>query len=715
VRSKTQNRLVVDGKFFLLDGERVFLRLVTYGPFPDPQPDHAQELRRVREAGFHGVRVYTPPSERFLDEAAAVDLVVFLGVPWQWGRDFLGESHSYYSEAAVMLTQVIKQCKNHSAVVGLFIANEIPADVARWMGPVAVRKALDTLILECRDEAPHLLYAYSSYPSSEYLEPAVADFTALNVYLEEREQLADYMGHLHHVAGDRPVMIAEFGLDSARNGTEKQADVLRWQLEVMYGAGVAGATVFAWSDRWQNGQVVVGDWDFGLVDREGRDKPALKSVKEVAEIEPRDDYPMISVVICTYNGAGRIEACVRSLLEVDYPNYEVIVVDDGSSDGTPDIVSEYLYDSKLELLQAPHGGLSRARNIGAEYAKGDIIAYTDDDCEADREWLTWLERGFRELDCDLCGGPNLPPKPLDEDEAVVAASPGAPTHVMLSDRQAEHLPGCNIAFTREAFERLGGFRVQYVTAGDDVNICWRAEELGMKIGFHGAAFVWHRRRTSFLRYFKQQWGYGKAEAQLMKDHPEKFTAPGGANWQGVIYGGGAMSVRAGDVIYSGLMGMAGYQHMEAHMMPSRPLHRSFATWWAEGKLRLAKAIHPWVRGWSRWWFSRGHRPYRYTLAALVKQLKTSSVAKLEEVQELQQAAQSSEVRVLLLQRLKSSGWEAYMGGGMWDLERDGVRVLCMVENCGGGAWMLRIRAAGADSCLFDELRRVSLDICGEST
>ena len=133
------------------------------------------------------------------------------------------------------------------------------------------------------------------------------------------------------------------------------------------------------------------------------------------------------------------------------------------------------------------------------------------------------------------GGPNLLPP---EDSAVAAAvmvSPGGPAHVMLNDRQAEHIPGCNMAFYKWALVEVGGFDPIFQRAGDDVDICWRLQQAGYKIGFSPAAFVWHYRRSTVAAYLKQQRGYGEAEALLVRKHPEYFNAFGGSIWRGRIY------------------------------------------------------------------------------------------------------------------------------------------------------------------------------------
>ena len=116
----------------------------------------------------------------------------------------------------------------------------------------------------------------------------------------------------------------------------------------------------------------------------------------------------------------------------------------------------------------------------------------------------------------------------------IARAPGGPTHVLLDDRIAEHVPGCNMAFRREALLAIGGFNPIYLRAGDDVDVCWRLQARGWKIGFSGAALVWHHHRSSIAAYWRQQIGYGEGETWLMAHHPEKFL-DGRMLWRGRIY------------------------------------------------------------------------------------------------------------------------------------------------------------------------------------
>ena len=106
--------------------------------------------------------------------------------------------------------------------------------------------------------------------------------------------------------------------------------------------------------------------------------------------------------------------------------------------------------------------------------------------------------------------------------------------MMIDDRLAEHVPGCNMAIRRDALLAINGFNPIYLRAGDDVDVCWRLQARGGKIGFSPAALVWHHHRPSISGYLRQQIGYGEGEAWLMLHHPDKFVG-GRAVWQGRIY------------------------------------------------------------------------------------------------------------------------------------------------------------------------------------
>ena len=277
------------------------------------------------------------------------------------------------------------------------------------------------------------------------------------------------------------------------------------------------------------------DWDFGLVDRERQPKPALGARSATPSPRSRsrrpDRWPRVSVVVCTHNGARTLGQCLERAGELAYPDFELIVVDDGSSDGSAEIA--LAHGATLVRDRAPRPQL--ARNAGIAKATGEIVAFLDDDAYPDSDWLHYVAASLRPNAHAGIGGPNIPP---DDDGWIaecVAAAPGGPIHVLISDREAEHVPGCNMAFRKSALEEIGGFDERFRVAGDDVDICWRLQESGRTLGFSAGAVVMHRRRDSVRRYLKQQYGYGKAEALLERKWPSRYNRAGSSHWSGRIY------------------------------------------------------------------------------------------------------------------------------------------------------------------------------------
>jgi len=373
---------------------------------------------------------------------------------------------------------------------------------------------------------------------------------------------------LQNIAGDRPLLMGELGLDSFRNGEEEQARSLRWQIRTAFTGGCAGAVVFAWTDEWFRAGSDTATWRFGLTDWDRKPKAALAAVREafaeqLSSMLDKARWPRISVVVCTYNGSGTILDCLRGIQRLDYPAIEVIIVDDGSTDDTARFARQFPF----KVISISHLGLSTARNVGLQNASGEIVAYIDDDAWPDPNWLTYLALTFRDEACAGAGGPNIRPPGESMVSDCAADSPGGPIHVMLTDVEAEHLPGCNMAFRREALVAVGGFNPVFHTAGDDVDLCWRMQSAGLKLVFSPAAVVWHRAPQSVVAYWNQQFGYGKAEAILERKWPDKYNFAGHPIWTGRVYGRGAIPwLPFGMKIYSGIRGRAPFQFIYASDM-----------------------------------------------------------------------------------------------------------------------------------------------------
>ena len=301
------------------------------------------------------------------------------------------------------------------------------------------------------------------------------------------------------------------------------------------------------------------------------------------------------MVVCSYNGARTIRNTLEHLDALEYPNYEVIVIRDGSTDRTAEIVSEH----DARLISTENRGLSSARNTGWQEAKGEIVAYIDDDAYPDPHWLHYLAHAFMTTDYVGVGGPNIAPGGDGLMADCVANAPGGPVHVLLGNTEAEHIPGCNMAFRGEALESIGGFDPRYHAAGDDVDLCWRLQDQGWRIGFHPGALDWHHRRNSVKAYWKQQVGYGKAEAMLEDKWPWKYNDAGHIGWQGRLYGKGLTLpiILKRSRVYQGTQGSALFQSIyqpAAGYWASLPL---MPEWWLViGALGLLSLL---ILGWAK--------------------------------------------------------------------------------------------------------------------
>jgi GT2 family glycosyltransferase len=560
-------RFAARGKFFFRGAEKFFLRGVTYGPFapgieadqfPRPRLVH-RDFALMRELGANAIRTFTVPPIWLLDLALEYGLVVVVGLPWAEHVCFL-EDRAVARQIRAALRDGVERCQRHSAIFAYLVGNEIPPDVVRWLGPARVQAFLGGLAAVVKDTDPQALVSYANFPPTEYLDLGQLDFVSFNIYLHREPDFRRYLLRLQNLAGDKPLVLTEFGIDSMREGRDEQAAILSWQTRAAFELGVAGTSIFSWTDDWFTGGSQVEDWAFGLVDRERNRKPAFQAVQRIyraALPAPPPSPPKMSVVICAYNAEHTLQACLESLRRLRYPNFEIVIVNDGSQDHTGAIAQRF---PEFRLISQENGGLSGARNVGIEASTGEIVAFTDADCVVDPDWLTYLAHTFANGGFVAIGGPNLSPPEDSRTAACVAASPGGPTHVLLNEQVAEHIPGCNMAFQKRVLQTVGGFDPLFRAAGDDVDLCWRLQNEGHVIGFSAAAVVWHFRRNTVRAYINQQMGYGAAEALLFFKHPYRFNLFGQSKWLGRIYGDLEHSLfLRRPVIYYGTFGRSLFQ------------------------------------------------------------------------------------------------------------------------------------------------------------
>ncbi len=251
------SRLSVHGKLLCLREEPFLIKGVTYGPFR-PEADGCeyhtpqqveQDFAMMAQHGINAVRVYTVPPRWLLDAAQQHGLYVMVGLPWEQHTAFLDNSSTRQS-IIERIRQGVQACAGHPALLALAIGNEIPATIVRWYGYHRIERFIKRLYDTAKEVDPGALVTYVNYPTTEYLYLPFLDFMAMNVYLESKEQLRKYISRLHNIAGDKPLLLAEIGLDSLSKGAAQQAATLGWQIRSVFKCGCAGTFLFSWTDEW---------------------------------------------------------------------------------------------------------------------------------------------------------------------------------------------------------------------------------------------------------------------------------------------------------------------------------------------------------------------------------------------------------------------------------------------------------------------------------
>ena len=219
-------RAAVDGKFLSVGGDRFLVKGVSLRhlrarrggtPVPRRRPSSRDDFARMREAGLNTVRTYTTPDPGLLDAAARHGLRVMVGLPWPQHIAFLDDPDLCRRIRGDIIARV-RELSGHPAALVFALGNEIPAPVVRWHGQARVERFIRELYHDVKAAAPEALLTYVNYPPTEYLSLPFLDVCAFNVYLHAEADLRRYLARLQHLAGHRPLLLAEAGADSQPRG-----------------------------------------------------------------------------------------------------------------------------------------------------------------------------------------------------------------------------------------------------------------------------------------------------------------------------------------------------------------------------------------------------------------------------------------------------------------------------------------------------------------
>jgi glycosyltransferase involved in cell wall biosynthesis len=248
-----------------------------------------------------------------------------------------------------------------------------------------------------------------------------------------------------------------------------------------------------------------------------------------------NNFPLVSVVIIGKNEKDTIDKCILSIFNQSYPNFEIIYVDDKSTDNTLEKAQRLnnILDSKKNCkryltLSVETNFPSKNRNIGLKASKGGIIAFIDGDCIAEHDWLTNLHEQFS-TEVGIVGGPitlahsknSITTKAIDVVLASYLGSGGSALFYQIrGDREVDEVPAGNLAVYRRLLEKYGGFE-ENLRYNEDTNLCYRLREDRYRIIYAVKARIYHfigiDSYIDFMSYFKR-YGFerGKNSARSSK-------------------------------------------------------------------------------------------------------------------------------------------------------------------------------------------------------
>jgi len=274
--------------------------------------------------------------------------------------------------------------------------------------------------------------------------------------------------------------------------------------------------------------------------------PAPRSPRAGAVAPDASDTPAVTVVVCTFNGARTLPACLRALNRQSVAAaIQVVVVDDGSSDGSGELAEGL---GAEVIVHKQNQGLSAARNSGIAAARAPVVAFTDDDCVPSLRWLESLLVCYERPEVAAVGGrvgisrvstvvhryleENNPLAPL---ELELSTSDALSYRLYLyalrmwclrrpcGSRAVYSFPGANMSFRKELLESIGGFDPSVRFGGDDEFVCReiRAHYPEMVLWYEPAAEVYHDYEGTVRDVWRRNFAYGKAHARVYRQNPEQ--------------------------------------------------------------------------------------------------------------------------------------------------------------------------------------------------
>lgn len=232
-------------------------------------------------------------------------------------------------------------------------------------------------------------------------------------------------------------------------------------------------------------------------------------------------HPKYSVVVPVYNRPEELRELLQSLAAQSYQNFEVVVVEDGSTLASDSVVKEFSQLS-IRYFTKPNTGPGPSRNFGFEKALGDYFIIFDSDCILPSTYFEVVEKFLNEQPLDAWGGPDRGHEkftPLQQAMAYTMSSVFTTGGIRGSKKGIGNFQprSFNMGLSRQAYEKTNGFR--FDRFAEDIELSIRMKKLGLQVGLIPEAFVYHKRRSTLRQFFKQVFNFGRGRVLVGKQHP----------------------------------------------------------------------------------------------------------------------------------------------------------------------------------------------------
>jgi glycosyltransferase involved in cell wall biosynthesis len=237
------------------------------------------------------------------------------------------------------------------------------------------------------------------------------------------------------------------------------------------------------------------------------------------------DLLFFSVIIPVYNRPKEVDELLQSLSAQDYTNFEVLIIEDGSTERCSEVVKSYEEQLNISYYYKENSGQGFSRNYGFERAQGDYLVVFDSDCLIPPHYFRVVGEQLRERELDAYGGPD---SALDSFTPLQQAINYSMTSIFttggIRGREKHsgtfHPRSFNMGISHEVFDTTGGYRITRM--GEDIEFSIRIIEQGFKTGLIPEAWVYHKRRTSLIDFFRQLHFFGRARINVSRFYPSEI-------------------------------------------------------------------------------------------------------------------------------------------------------------------------------------------------